>query len=193
MVRAILEKRKTQTRRIIKPQPEYYTKNGTKYTSFQKTTLPVAKGYDLIAYLDNPLYIGECPYGEIGQKLWVRETWGICPDYNEPRYKADKGMDRIAVGGKWKPSIFMPKKYARIWLEVTGLKLERLQDISEKDAMAEGISWTKQHHPLGTYNYGKSSAKRAFQELWNSVNKKRGYSWEINPWVWAIGFERIDK
>lgn len=153
MVKAILDDRKTQTRRIIKLQP--------------------------------PNHVGTCPYS-IGKKLWVRETWN--DDWcDNVIYRADGGS-AITAGykkePKWKPSIFMPKNYARIWLEVTAIGIERLQDITEQDAMEEG-------DPNQGLIASENTHVEWFNQLWDSINKKRGYGWGKNPWVWVIKFKKI--
>jgi len=189
MVRAIIEGRKTQTRRVIKPQPP--------------------KG--LKPYQGYPGVIDCRPY-QPGCILWVRETWADLHGMgfgNDPRtdkpfqfaYAADiiPGSDgdriRKEYGIKWKPSIYMPRKAARLFLRAKNVRVERLQDISEEDAIAEGIHWTKEGPLHAHYLDNKLDAwlkwlaKEAFASLWNSINAKRGYGWETNPWVWVIEFE----
>lgn len=151
MVRAILDGRKTMTRRVIN-HPERYE------------------------------HIRECdfccPYGQVGDKLWVRESFLIKHDYKTPKgfpyYKTNFCDDKIT---KWKPSIFMPRWASRITLEITGIRVERLQEISEQDAKDEGIC------------FYDDNAVDVFRELWDSINAKRGYSWESNPFVWVIEFK----
>lgn len=139
------------------------------------------------------------PYGKIGDRLWVRETF--CPifpqdpDYNngepiEYDYRADyqhgtRLGDVLGIKKIWKPSIFMPRDAARITLEITNIRVERLNDISEEDALAEGVKkkvildW-----PLIT-----RAAWCEFRNLWSGINGEE--SWDLNPWVWVIGFKRI--
>lgn len=180
MVRAILEGRKTQTRRIVKPA----LRNDTEMRFFQD---------------EQPTYL--CPYGKAGDLLWVRETWAeIC--YNECGcdggecldhgfvYKADTPNDKYPgewpneflpeeVPCRWRPSIHMPRSASRILLEITDVRVERLQDISEEDAKAEGVEWM---HSL-------LEPTESFSELWQSINGSE--SWANNPFVWAITFKRI--
>lgn len=211
MVKAILEGRKSQTRRIVKPQPKVF--------------------YGLVKKLNN-LYL-QCarifrdnrpgiksPYGIIGDRLWVRETFAIeCndgyqdvyvtpekplgpvrwfeeqdlenPKYFEcPRYKAsepDTVLGEEEDDMKWKPSIHMPRWASRITLEITDIRVERAQEIGESDARAEGLRYDERNHldPIGY------SAKDRFKTLWDSINKKRGYSWESNPWVWVVEFKKL--
>ena len=187
MVRAILDDRKTMTRRVVKPQPE------------QDTDCP----YHIGTGIERKARI--CPYGKPGDRLWVRETF--CDRNNngeqtKPLYRADgqeyEDGDGWHFEAKWKPSIFMPRMYSRITLEITNVRVERLQGISEKDAFAEGIDdeseeYNKaEHFQLGgSQIQGGAPAIFTFIGLWDSINAKRGYSWESNPWVWVVEFERI--
>lgn len=195
MVRAILEGRKTQTRRIVKVQPDGVTKNGEPYI-FNGNNHPVVsfRGIDEI----------KCPYGKAGHQLWVRETWredAIQYEHAKTQisYKADS---QLLINGKplnfkWKPSIHMPKWASRITLEITDIRVERVQEITEDDSKAEGII------DGGCGNCGNSSFPNpcgcsnpeplyqdAFIYLWNSINEKRGYGWDKNPWVWVVSFKR---
>ena len=141
------------------------------------------------------------PYGQPGDQLWVRESWAYHPDGKDKEilYRAtDSGWDDNNTGLRWKPSIHMPRWASRIQLEVTDVRVERVQEISEEDAKAEGIS------DGGCLNCGNSSDPEAcgcdypkpdfrdsFANLWDSINAKRGYSWESNPYVWVVEFERV--
>ena len=114
------------------------------------------------------------------------------------------GLDLEAVeinGDRWRPSIHMPRWASRITLEVTAVRVERVQDISEEDARAEGVDWSaprthsepdEDPREVGYPSAGASFARQNFRELWDSINAARGYSWESNPWVWAVGFRRIE-
>lgn len=154
MVNAILKGQKTQTRRIIKPQPSP-DEPGTIYE--------FARNF-MLRY-------------EAGTHLWVRETWLF--DGSDYLYKCTHDGEL-----KWKPSIFMPRTASRITLKILNVRIERIQDITEEDAVAEGLSgWTEGKYPL--------TAKRRFAELWDSINLKRGYGWDSNPWVIVIQFKRI--
>jgi len=194
MVRAILEGRKTQTRRVIKPQPND--------SELSDDVLPATTyGY---AWRDDGDGVWHCPYGAPGDRLWVRETFIHEPaDYcweasvsipcrpASTVYRADVEDPR---GGRWTPSIHMPRALSRIDLEVTGVRVERLQDISEADAMAEGIDRVgerfKGYMPLHTgEQYDPALAKTSFSQLWESINGDR--SWADNPFVWVIEFKRI--
>ncbi len=185
MVQAIMDERKTQTRRIVKPQG--------KATCFDVAMLKDG-GERWPRNLDADerfLSYMKCPYGGIGDVLWVRETWFDAGHYFI--YKADPTDN----GFKWRPSIFMPKEACRIKLRITGVRVERLQGISEEDAKAEGcgraIEWMhdgkieliEDDHIF----YDKASHVTAYKSLWESINSKG--SWDKNPWVWVIEFERL--
>jgi len=188
MVRAILEGRKTQTRRVVKPQP-------------------------VVA----PTPDDRCPYGEPGTTLWVRETWasteqaGFHPSDAGIVYRATDPDWSDYEGWKWKPSIFMPRWASRITLEVTAVRVELAQEISVNDCLAEGIVGTEQwdkvppdsvrdHCELPMTPEALDAAiekgwgdytTAAFHDLWDSINKKRGFGWAENPWVWVVEFRRI--
>ena len=184
MVQAILDGRKTMTRRTIK---------------FPKGWVAEDNAWDWAALREYYPKWG-CPYGQIGDVLWVRETFrGIEQDFGSPRYEY-KATEKINLIDKWKPSLFMPKSACRIFLEITNVRVERLQDISEEDSMAEGVI----DYEDGTFkNYFKQkgfkdedgveclSAKASFLSLWCSINGID--SWESNPFVWVVEFKRIDK
>ncbi len=137
-----------------------------------------------------------CPYGFIGDTLWVRETWWhneSIPGANGVAYRADGEMPRHMEGSRWRPSIFMPRWASRITLEITGIKVERVADISEDDAKAEGISTSvvdpcPRGEPFNAKNYG--TARDAFADLWRIINGDA--SWESNPWCWCISFKKVD-
>jgi len=144
----------------------------------------------------------KCSYGQVGDKLWVRETWATDKllDYLPPRllegagtlpfwYLADSDQHSIIQQGKWRPSIFMPRWASRITLEITEVRVERVQEITEEDAEKEGVSWSS---VSSGENPEIISAVENFATLWDSLNAKRGYGWEVNPWVWVISFRRIN-
>lgn len=176
MVRAILDGRKTMTRRVVgRVHPAVYgiSHRGDGWFGFD------AKDEAIISQYSGtfPLHTIHCPYGMPGDRLWVRETW--FPNGNIPNclilHRADAmpGYDKI----KWRPSIFMPRFLSRITLQVTAIRVERLQDISDEDAVAEGMAIDDALHD--------------YQCLWDRLNAKRGYGWDKNPWVWVIQFERL--
>ena len=200
MVQAILDGRKTQTRRVIKPQP---VKDDTFEGPYWYEPTVVNKDGELgpgkpvfgISSTDGEWGI-KSPY-QPGDILWVRETFCEVPyEHNHvpikggyitiPKYayKADSERDYTGI---WKPSIHMPREAARIFLRVKTVRVERLQDITEEDAIAEGMSKTLVDGVVFI------SAKGNFHVFWDSLNIKRGYGWNTNPWVWVIEFERINK
>ena len=179
MVQAILDGRKTMTRRVVKPQPAWIGEPNVPF----KTPDADPKG------------IIKCPY-QPGDRLWVRETWAGLPQFHNLNSEIERYIykaDEDATPLKWKPSIHMPKEAARIWLEVTSVRVERLQDITEEDAKAEGIAWERARKINRLENSGRiiDSAKAMFMRLWDSINAKRGYGWDINPWVWVIEFKKV--
>lgn len=194
MVKAILEGRKTMTRRVIKPQPIYHPKK--KYWSMDQ----IIKNQS-VAWEDGlrPDLIKFCPYGQPGDQLWVRESYSLHD--KGILYRADAMEDdsdeRIGwwIGNifyanqiTWKPSIFMNRKYSRITLEIINVRVERIQEISEEDAIKEGC--IPSVHP-GTGKFNNDVAVVHFSCLWDELNEKRGYGWEKNPWVWVIEFKWI--
>jgi len=164
MIRAILGRKKTQTRRVIKPQPDRIWEDGHPYWNIGGLRIP------------------KCPYGQPEDRLWVRETYGksLC---GSNIYKADFNPDHPFMP-KWKPSIFMSRIASRITLEIISVRVERLQEISQMDIQAEG---TPGLHPLG--GAYPNQWRERFQSLWNSINKK--HPWASNPWVWSIEFKRL--
>jgi hypothetical protein len=191
MVQAILDGRKTQTRRVIKPSK--YSR--TQFKWYGEHPLGGWWGSDVDPNEYNiPPGHDEgfpCPYGAPGDLLWVRETWRICDGVVS--YKADDKYFNYPC----KPSIHMPKKYARIWLKVLDVRVERVQEISIKDIFAEGVDDMVLLPMESTpdlpefHNCAQGQMRTGFEILWDSINAKRGYSWEINPYVWVIEFERI--
>jgi hypothetical protein len=206
MVRAILEGRKTMTRRVIKPQPQVAPE-------------------------------GDNPYGNRGDRLWVRETWNSFRELTDVERAKQSGiLDRfhkgkirdISAGAMelpvgtgvlraiyaadfgdwafdpdsdlhWRPSIFMPRALSRISLEITDVRVERVQDISEEDAKAEGIGVLPLQSADDPSAWWQSApgvhqdrnARGSFIQLWDSINAKRGYGWIVNPWIWVISFKQM--
>lgn len=163
MVRAILDGRKTQTRR------------------------PHAKAFSI----NHPLGKANCPYHP-GTKLWVKETFqyaadmGLChKDDDYIIYRADTGGEEWKEnleGWRWRSPGCMPKIASRITLEITATRVERIQQITSADIKAEGVSLTLDYGPIYQHE---------FAQLWNSMYAKKGFGWEVNPWVWVISFRRI--
>lgn len=127
-----------------------------------------------------------------GDLIWVREIFNDwdSPYYRNPRYKATDANYKLA---KWKPSIHMPKKYARIWLEITGLREEWLQEMSYFDWVADFVpTYQEQEKALQSF-VGEDNQKKMAAKFWDSINAKRGYAWDENPQVKVIEFKRITK
>ena len=183
-VRGILEGRKTQTRRVIKPQPIVAFWQGSA-PQFQFTGFKLySPGYDRNTLRQF------CPYGQVGDRLWVREAYWEDQSGGVWGYRAD-GIDwpPSNCGGKSHPSIHMPRWASRITLEITGVRVERVQDISEEDAVAEGCDYLAKVG-LG-YMHAYPIVLRNFHFLWDSINAKRGYGWDVNPWDWALTFKVV--
>ena len=182
MVQALLDGRKTQTRRVIKPQ--YAEKSdGTKIPLDE-----FAKEFDLKYF---------APY-QSGDILWVRETWAECATIESfltqtdlYAYKADYSI--TDVPWKWKPSIHMPFTAARIFLRVTDVRAERLQDITDADAKKEGMLRGEEDYDCELAKVFPTASIAAFSRLWDSLNAKRGFAWDSNPFVWVYEFERCEK
>lgn len=193
MVRAIMDGRKTCTRRVIKPQWEEcpackYVHNEYIYDKMAENVYCARCGCPLEPERRSPYQIGDI--------LYVRETWCGLP-VNETGhlqghpiyyYKADGELRPKGWRGTWHPSIHMPKEAARIWLKVTDVRVERLREMWASDVPKEGIFFTKPTTADGML--------QAFADLWNSTIKKSNldrYGWDANPWVWVIEFERCKK
>jgi hypothetical protein len=199
MVRALLDGRKTQTRRPMKKQPESQpvlcsnVTNGCRPSWVYKTQM--GSHYEL------------CPFGDVGDRIWVRETfWHQPASYEEicgvkfqeenevTLYRAD-GKDWTGV--KWTPSIHMPRWASRLTQEITDVRVQRLQEISEEDAIAEGVhldeveSYRRQAVVNGFLLRGDSPARCAYAALWENINGIG--SWDANPWLWAISFKVLPK
>ena len=190
MVRAILDGRKTQTRRVVKPQPE--SNDQITFWHWDEAKNPDWAG---LWYSKQGQHTREgrhihCPCGKLGERLWVRETFVALPtdllkecDIVTGRgysvaYRANGEPPKaIWPNLKWKPSIFMPRWASRITLEIVNVRVERLQEISEGDAVAEGtaVVYMQTH-------------KTTFHQLWDAINGKRA-PWSSNPLVWVIEFK----
>lgn len=181
-VRGILTGTKSQTRRVIKPQP-HQRESG--YWWFGRNCF--ASNETLLGELME----GYCPYGSPGDRLWCRETFtGDWRGNGQPargciNYRADgKIPDKYREGNYWRPSIFMPRWASRITLEVVSVRVERVQSISDDDAIEEGVDRTNTSIP--TY------AIQRYRKLWDSINgAKPGCSWVDNPYVWCVAFRRL--
>lgn len=200
MVRAILEGRKTQTRRVIKPQPicveECRAITGSGYDLFTDPHHPgewrIAGPVGVVCErsgLPNG-YQWKCKY-TAGMRLWVRETYLTGNSVHSVTYKADlDSAEAAGFGAKyggWKPSIFMPRWASRITLEVTAVRPERVQSITDSDSVAEGVGSSIDR--ISTNFPGKWV--NMYRELWDPINAKRGFPWASNPWVWVVEFKRV--
>lgn len=218
MVREILAGCKTQTRRIIKnANPNWHFTGDTLEVVGINKHAQVAHFHEHTCEPDSDYYKFKCPYGSRGDILWVRETWwkphmsGQFPDISDNgkyHYKADYNDEGIGSRpapyfppfDKWKPSIHMPKEACRIELRITDIRVERLHSLNENDAKREGVEYVKNFPPLNGYrNYlmerghvadAGLSAKASFETLWAKINGQK--SWNENPFVWVIQFERTE-
>jgi hypothetical protein len=187
MVRAILDGMKTQTRRLMKPQMVY----GDVCGIFASWYLPTGPDSGTLWPNGKEKILSMCPYGQPGDRLWVRETWAqpTTIDPGPTFYRADYPrcvptqyenvplVDAIT----WKPSIHMPRSQCRLVLEVTGVRVERLNHISESDARAEGVDHIRDKVP---------TARDSFRYLWETLYGAE--SWTANPWVWVVEFKCVD-
>lgn len=134
------------------------------------------------------------PQYQVGDLIWIKETFSFYDaKHTKIQYQAD--LNGYHKSGGWHSSIFMPKKYARLWLRITNVRGERVQEIDEDDAEAEGMppaKWTCLNPGIGSYAVERY-ARDDFQEVWDSINAKRGYPWESNHYVWVLEFERHDR
>lgn len=193
MVRAILDGRKTQTRRIMKPQPEPCPRGGHWWPSnVFKTMLHVEDEMQNGKGGWGGLVGNACPFGDVGDRIWVRETWAeagaSAPDLKLYRANYPEHVPSIyenvppAEEIRWTPSIHMPRWASRILLEITNVRVERLKSISDGDAMREGCS-------TADMKSGDCVAD-VFARLWASIYGSD--SWNANPWVWVIEFKRVE-
>jgi len=222
MVRAILDGRKTETRRVIVPQPRRILAHDERLTEAMVIHVPDGwewgDGYACGEHFPPAVGGPPCPYGAPDDGLWVREKtlmerhawmnvdggwegcWGgpgscveYCADGAQPHH-----MDPDVLGSPWmgrRPSIHMPKWTCRLFLRVLEVRVERVQDITEEGGRAENC--VARGPGLCTEDpdayMGCRSARTAFRRLWDSINAKRGYGWDANPWVWVVRFERTER
>lgn len=183
MVRAILDGRKTQTRRVVKGAPVYVTPF---IGRDNQPTHEFGLHYTHERVINKHVH---CPYGQPGDRLWVRETWGVvCGAGRRTVYRADGDPMQAFYPGesipmKWTPSIHMPRWASRLTLEVVNVRVERLQAISEADARAEGFAADSPDAPFIV------TARDAFRHKW--LDLYGAESWNANPWVWVVKFKRV--
>jgi hypothetical protein len=194
MVRAILEGKKTTTRRVTKlPLPWDSDSPMTWAWSDRKRLFePVGK----VWHMKTALKWGvKCPYGVVGDRLWVRETFQSLAKMNHAHPSEDQYVYRATdpdwettEGWKWKPSIFMPRDACRIHLRIESIRVERLQSITDAEIVDEGFRDVG--HGVGEIDNKFSTLRGLFSGLWNEINGKG--SWEANPFVWVVGFSRLE-
>ena len=185
MVRAILDGRKTQTRRIVKPRT----------MALFDVAIHLGECSDFLsegsASSGDAKYLaGLCPFGQPGDKLWVKETYSITDlsisDLPGYVYRATDPDWSTLQGFRWKPSIFCTRAASRMTLEITGVRVERLNDISEEDAIAEGVTITDSIVRDDSVHASRAWVE-SYRQLWEQINGAG--SWEVNPWVWVIEFK----
>ena len=190
MIRALMDGRKTQTRRIIKPRHRASLFSGEWADEYVLSDENADWRNQEIKYA-------------AGDRLWVRETWAktsiapIVETIESPWFVYRECDSRCDFGGPWKPSIFMPRAASRLTLTVTDVRVQRLQDISNTEARAEGAvdeEWDQWREDVMNVAPGGSkieSERDSFSCIWDSLNEKRGYGWDANPWVVALTFKVI--
>jgi hypothetical protein len=204
MVRALLDGSKTQTQRVVKPQPEVSAQGSLMGEWLRKPLdgLILPKLQDITIH---------CPYGMPGDRLYVRETWQHSnhpfgpyepdcdvfyrADYLDDPLGADLERSADGIRRQWRPSIHMPRAASRITLEVAGVRVERLQGVSEADAIAEGIYLFPGEGGGYKVERGEQeydTAREDYRNLWDSLNAERGYGWDANPYVWVVEFKKIE-
>jgi len=252
-VRDIFAGLKGETRRVVNPQPyTLYQFNGTQCPRNPSKFTINGKAKEI------PDGLVKCPYGKVGDRLWVKETWGVvshtfdenenicawvpdrpCTPITEMKfgngyydghviYKSDGDFEwnagddcSIETKSAWNPAMYMPRLASRLTLEITGIIVEKLQDITEEDAIAEGVISNDEYDKrAGEYNlfpcprcdgyrlhegfghdYGTTevdctycdTAIKRYRIIWDSLNAKRGFPWSANPWVWVIEFEKVEE
>lgn len=242
-VRAILAGRKTQTRRVVKPQP---TGEPRPLIEWSRGIAAACHDYSpdpakLAAHAERlrgrvlpfttesgSLGSRPCPYGAPGDELWVREAWAVedasklkLPEYcggGNPDWIYYRDPVHIGTGLTWRSPIFMPRWASRLTLRVTDVRVERVQDVSEADAIAEGATrresgwscdWSRVGElsryatasavksrdlaPLSGRDVALGTARHAFGNRWDAINAKRGFSWHSNPWVWVVSFVKLEE
>lgn len=222
MVRAILDGRKTQTRRIMRPQPEPSLLHAGKHWVSNSSVRTMLDVEDFLQGPDTSVAGCFCPYGGPGNRLWVRETFQLedASEYGPertdpaegpthlanpgeederlliPRYRAtapdtvlevvEHDGDNERDGMRWRSPIHMPRWASRITLEITDVRVERLQDITTEDIIAEGFSTTLREHDAC------ADLREQYRAGWGAINGKRA-PWESNPWVWVVTFKRVQE
>ena len=208
MVKAILEGRKTQTRRVIKPKSKalhdnnvaciVHRESGDKW--YQDHVFSMRGKHGVWEDYTLEGFLALCPFGQVGDRLWVRETFRLfdsdecphsdfpcgCPSWGTPLYRASHDC---LDGEKWTPSIHMPRSASRILLEITNVRVERLQSISNEDAKAEGFDYST--HPSAIEMGYAIGARTNFRHTWEEIYGAN--AWNKNPWVWVVEFVKLNE
>jgi hypothetical protein len=166
----------------VSPQPELSTDYGFSWKGF-------AYGIGADAYETKKNFLKMCPYGKLGDHLWVRETFVYRSKHRRYYYRADWPDHEPYAHDGWKPSIFMPREACRLVLEITEIRIQRLHEITEEDAIAEGVDCVSLDDVRRQATW---SRRQDFSNLWNKINKKRGFGWDMNPWVWALTYNKFE-
>lgn len=211
MVRAILDGRKTETRRVVKPELPTWEQAGDRYGFWRirsgRFVVTGSCSAELVRRAEVRLFGRSrlesvatrglrSPYGAPGDLLYVRECWSYEPG-GTVIYRSDYDAESLATIAKaaniWRPSIHMRKADARIWLRVAEVRIERLQEITVSDIRAEGVKPESDIGPMdvaGIYDH-RGAYRDAWISLWDSINAGRGYPWASDPWVWVVRFEVV--
>ena len=199
-IRAIYKNRKTMTRRVIRPQPsdgglDCCTAGDGEFSAWQDPGLLLEEHSE-----DGGPCQRICPYGVTGDLLWVRETWGAWPyagggvQLDSVRYRAtDNPPEDLHNAWRWRPSIHMPRELSRLTLRIINVRVERVQDITPKDCVAEGIRLVV--GDVGKVMIGENmvhgTPRPLFERLWDSINGPRGFWWKDNYWVWVVEWDKV--
>lgn len=184
MVKAILEGRKTQTRRVVKPQP-VLERDLLEPCNPKAFLFAIKTDVGTTQMLGKQNFVKAQSRFQPGGRFWVRETWGPCE--GGFCYRASERPEAKPDDGRWHPAIHMFRTASRITLQIESVCVERVQDISEEDAKAEGAG---KQAPLKAFKLSEL-CRASFRELWDSINKSRGFGWDTNCWVWKIAFRKI--
>jgi hypothetical protein len=199
MVRAILEGRKTQTRRAMKPQPEHNRNRKLQWSWKNRKWRDGYTPHDTCPHCSS--WHDENPYGKPGDRLWVRETWF---EYQRPHRAGYAANQKIGRGGRKRSSIYMPRWASRITLEITEVRVERIQDISEEGAIAEGTCIVEPDEASSHMNFyfptvakdkircGSGTLGNARECFEHAVRNLGHMDWDANPWVWVVSFRRVE-